>query len=105
MQQSLVSEYIQQQQRRKVITEVTQPQYTRKRLQFPQRFTAVLSLSEQWQKPYGVDLNLSKADPDKLATYYLFILQLYFPSITGWEMLRSMFAISVGSPWDSKFNS
>lgn len=104
-QQSLVSEYIHQQQQQNVITEAAQPRHTLTRQQFPQQFSKILSLSEQWRKSYGADLNLSKADLDKLVTCYLFILQLQFPSITGWKTLRSVFAISVGSPWYSKFNT
>jgi hypothetical protein len=100
--QSSVQDYIRQQ---NAITETIQPHPSLQRRQLPHKFKGMLSLPQLWRESSGLDLNFSKADVEKLVTYYLLILQIQFPSIKGWKTLRSVFAINIGCPWYTTFGS
>lgn len=95
-------EYLKQQ---KVNTEPPQQHYVLQRRQPRQQYKAILSLPQQLRDSFGLGLHLSKAEIEKLVTYYLLILQVQYPSISGWKSLRSVFAISVGSPWYTQFGA
>jgi hypothetical protein len=74
------------------------------RPQHPRKFGNITSLPRRLRDGLGVDVSLTETVDTNLLTYYLFVLQLKFPSMRSWndwqwKALYSVFTISTIRPW------